>query len=202
VVKAVTGVDLSAVSDFSAACAGLGGTYHPADTRSTTASAAIADAVAPLNSQIATLNGQVTSLTDRVGSLVPQVDQLTAANAKLTSDNAALANRSAGARPLKLTLTGGRLVADDVTAMVTGPAGAQTTVTIKVSSAVAKTLRLPSGTIATAKEKLDNEGAALVSLSASKAATKALKKTKGSVAATVTAASGSETASKSAKLTD
>src|SRR5262249_1819398 len=43
VVKNVTGVDLPPVSDVAAACTGLGGPYPPADTRSATASAAIAD---------------------------------------------------------------------------------------------------------------------------------------------------------------
>lgn len=190
VVKDVTGVDLSTVSDFAGACNALGGTYHPSDTRSTTASAAIADAVAPLNAQITTLNGQVSSLTDRVGSLVPQ---LTAANAKL----AALGS----ARALKLTLTGRRLAPDHVIAMVTGPAGAQATVTIKVSSAVAKALKLSSPAIATAKHKLDGEGAALVSLSAKKAVIKALARANGAVPATVTVASGSESATATAKLT-
>src|SRR5262249_11896424 len=103
VVKSVTGVDLSTVSDLAGACTALGGTYHPPDTKSVTASAAIADAVAPLNTQITTLNGQVSSLTDRVGSLVPQLD---AANAKL----AALVTAP---RALKLTLTGRRLAAGD-----------------------------------------------------------------------------------------
>jgi hypothetical protein len=203
VVKTATGVDLStldSVGDLTNACTALGGTYHPADTRSTTASAAIADAVAPLNTQIATLNGQVSSLTGRVGSLVPQVDELTAANAKLASDNAALAKGSATSRALKLTLTGRRLVSDDVTTMVTGPAGADATVAIKVSSALAKALHLPSATIASATAKLDGEGAALVSLSAKKATTKALKKARGSIPATVTAASGTDTTSASAKL--
>jgi hypothetical protein len=195
VVKSATGVDLSTLSsvdDFKSACTGLGGTYHPADTQSTTASAAISDAV---NGATAPLTTQITSLTAQVGSLVPRLDQLETANAALVADQAA-------ARPLKLTLTGGKLSSGGVTTMVTGAAGASATVTITVTSAVKKALRLSSATIATKRKALDTQGAALVSLAARKAVTKALEKAKGSVTATVTATAGTAKTSATAKLTD
>ena len=74
VVKTATGVDLATlntVSDFTTACAGIGGTYTPADATVTTAAAlasgTIADATAtatgPLNTQVASLNTKVAELT-------------------------------------------------------------------------------------------------------------------------------------------
>jgi hypothetical protein len=197
VVQTTTGVNLSSVTDFAAACAGLGGTYHPADTKSTTASAAISDAVnsatAPLNTQVTGLNGQVNSLTAQVGSLIPQLSQLQAQNATLSATQAP-------ARPLQLTLTGSRLAPGNITTMVTGTPGQAVRVTVKLSSAAAKALRLKSATIASAKKTIDAQGAALVSLAAKKTTIKKLKKAHGSLPATVAAAAGTATFWHTARL--
>ncbi len=189
VVKSVTGVDLSTLStvaDFTSACQGLGGTYHPADTASNVTSAVVADATGPLSAQ-------VTSLTAQVGSLVPQL-------ASLTSENAALKAAVPAKRALALTLTGRKLDPSAVTTMVTGVAGQAVTVKLTLGSAVAKALRLKSATLATRTARINIQGAALISLAAKHSVLKALGKSKGSLTATVTAVSGGETRTASAKL--
>jgi hypothetical protein len=199
-VQTATGVDLSTLStvtEFTNACTGLGGTYHPADTRSNTATAAIADAV---DAATAPLKTQVNSLTAQVGSLVPQLAQLKTANTQLTNENAQLKANAPGARDLKLTLASRRISTKPITTMVTGEAGKTVTVRARISAAAAKALKLKSRTIASERKKLNNQGAALVVLSFSKKAAKALKKAKSALPTTITAASGSDTTSADAKL--
>jgi len=189
VVKSVTGVDLSAVTNFASACQGLGGTYHPADTASNVTSAAVADATTPLNTQIG-------ALTAQVGSLVPQL-------ATLKTENTALkaAAQAVPARKLALTLASSKLAPSAITTMVTGTAGAPVSVRVQVSQAVAKALRLKSATLASKAARLNAQGAALISLRVSERTVKTLKKTKGTGAVTVAVASGSETSSSPARLT-
>jgi hypothetical protein len=199
------GVDLSTLStvaDFTNTCTALGGTYHPADTSSKVATAAIADAVtaavAPLNTQIGAFGMQVSSLTSQISALTTDKATLTAANTQLTTDNAtpAAANKALQAgtsvhRALALTLASSH-VAKQSNAMVTGTAGQVTTIREQVSAAVASALHLKSRTIATATKKLSDQGALLVTLSIAKSTTKALTKKQGSIPITVTAVSGTE----------
>jgi hypothetical protein len=214
VVKSVTaglagapagGVDLSTLStvaDFTNACTALGGTYHPADTATIPTTAVVADAVsgavAPLNTQIGAFGMQVSSLTSQVNALTAANAQLMTDNATLAAANTALKASTAGDRPLRLSLAASR-IAKQTTAMLTGQAGQSAVVREQVSAAVAAALHLKSRTIATATKKLNDQGATLVSLSMSKTATKSLAKKKGLIPVTVTAVSGSEQSSASAK---
>ncbi|WP_445152166.1 hypothetical protein [Baekduia sp. Peel2402] len=219
-VKTATGVDLSTlntVQDFTTACTTLGGTYFPADTKSATATAAIADAVdaatAPLNTKIDAFTTQVGDMTTQISSLTGTKDTLAATNAKLTADlavaNAALAAAKAqtpasvtpAARKLHLTLGSRRLsLSAPTSALVTGVAGQPATVKLTVSASVAKALKLKSSTLGKATKKIDDQGAALAIVKISSATAKALKKATGTVPVTATATAGSETATAKASV--
>src|SRR5690606_10197719 len=72
VVHAATGVDLAGMDDAEAeaACEGIGGSYHSADTPFDVAAGAIAhaveNAVAPLEAEAAGLTAEVATLRDEV----------------------------------------------------------------------------------------------------------------------------------------
>jgi hypothetical protein len=212
-VKTVTGVDLatlSTVQDFTDACTGLGGSYHPADTASNVTTAVVADAV---TAATAPLNSQISMFTTQVGDLTGQITALTGANGKLISDNAALtaANQVLSAaqpsavtpavRKLKLTLASSRITSSSPATLVTGTAGRAATVKLTVGSSVAKALGLKSTTLAKATKNIDGQGAALITVTISKTTAKTLRKVKGSVPVTATATSGSETSTAKASLT-
>ncbi|HEY6890828.1 MAG TPA: hypothetical protein VI300_23690 [Solirubrobacter sp.] len=191
------GVDLSALTsaaDFTRACQALGGTYHPADTASNVTTAVVADAV---DAAVAPLNAQISAFSAQVNSLVPQL-------AALGSENAALkvAAPVTGPRTLRVTLTGRRLELARITAMVTGTPGRRATVEAQISTSAARALKLKSRTVARAAKTLDDRGAALVTLSAVKAAVKALAKTKSSIPTTISAAAGTDRGSAKATLTN
>jgi hypothetical protein len=210
-VKTVTGVDLatlSSVQDFTSACTGLGGSYHPADTASSVTTAVVADAV---TAATAPLTSQISVFTTKVGDLTGQIAALTATNGKLTSDNAALtaANQAlAGAQPgapavrkLALTLASRKIGTSSLATLVTGTAGRAATVKLTVGTSVARALGLRSTTLAKTTKKIDGQGAALITVAISKTTAKALRKVKGSVPVTATATSGSETSTAKASLT-
>jgi hypothetical protein len=125
---------------------------------------------------------------------------MTSANTQLSNENAALKAGAPSARTPALTLASRRISLQGATAMVTGPTGQTATVKVQLSAAAAKALHLKSRTVASKRKSLGDRGAALVVLPLSKAATKALKKAKGSLPATVTATAGTATTSTAAKL--
>jgi hypothetical protein len=98
VVQTLTGVDLSALSgvdEFKAACASIGGAYHPADLSSAVASSMVADAVTPLKAQIA-------QLTTERDAAVAARDEADAARRAAEADAAALrAGVAGGTAPLE-----------------------------------------------------------------------------------------------------
>jgi hypothetical protein len=221
VVKAATGVDLSTlttVGDFTAACAGLGGTYVPADVSSNISSANVAAATAPLNAQIATLQSQLGTALAKITRL--EGDNATLAAGKAASDQAAAsaANGQAAAdgrateaeaarlaqagRPLTMKLATRSFPADRAVAMVTGPAGTTVTVTGQIRVGPAATLGLSSRVVARATTTIDASGAALVTLRPSKLAVRALR-AHGAAATPVTviADSGASIATASATIT-
>ncbi|WP_445149693.1 hypothetical protein [Baekduia sp. Peel2402] len=202
-VKTATGVDLATrdtVQQFTDACTGLGGTYRPADTASVVTSAVVADAVdaatAPLNDKIGVFTTQVGDLTTQLASLTGEKSALASANAKLTADNAALVAAAKTSivtppapRPLRVTLAASKVsLSVPAAAMATGPAGRAVTVRLTTSASIVKALGLKSATLAKATAKLDDQGAALLTLKLSKATTKALKKVKGTIPAKATVA--------------
>lgn len=113
-VKTLTGVDLDTVADPAAACAGIGGTYTPADafnTPPTTAnplapwtalsSSTIAEetekAVAPLQTEIDALHDEVTELEAKVASLEAAKAAATQAAADAQALTKALAEKATAA---------------------------------------------------------------------------------------------------------
>jgi hypothetical protein len=183
VIKAATGVDLSALtteSDFRTACesAPVNGVYRKADTGASITSALETAITDPLKSQ-------VTSLQTQVGTL-------TAAKAAAEAAQAALVNR-----PLTLKLAAKTF--STPVAMVTGAAGTKVTVTIETTSTAAKRLKL-SRTLKTKQVTLDAQGAALINAPLSSKAVRALKKYKKAVKVTVEAAGGGKSVSATASV--
>jgi hypothetical protein len=177
-VLAAVGVDLNALTDvasFRAACEALNagsGVYVPADSPANPATAAVADAVAPLNALIASLEAD---LADAVAT----IDTLTN-------------------RPLRIQLQAKRNT-DKVVAMVTGPLQGSTTVTLRLSPALANQLDLPV-VIATKTMAFGARGAALVTLEPGTRAANAIAQRGGYVNVTVRATSGASTESVAGSL--
>lgn len=212
VVKTLTGVDLSKLTtpaELSAACSGIGGTYHPADTASNITTAVVADAVeaatTPLNEKISAFTVQLESLGSQITALTSEKASLGAANGSLTAANAALnaqlAQRApAVQRPLRITLANSKLSAREATAMVTGEAGETVGVSIQLSAATAKVLHLKTRTAAMATRKLNDQGAGLFTLAASRSVARAITRARNAVPVTVAATAGSRRATATATL--
>jgi hypothetical protein len=191
VVKAATGVDLSTLADtaaFKTACesAPVSGFYHAADGSAAIATASIAAATAPLQSQVTQLQTQITTLQA----------------AKAASDASAVlaeaARQALVNRPLALTLSGKKF--GQAVAMVTGTAGTAVTVDLSLSAANAKQLKL-SRKVATKKVTLGASGAALVTLTPSAKATKAITKRNRDLKVSVAAAGGGKSQTATGTLT-
>jgi len=207
------------------------GVYHKADTNSSIATALIADTKAPLQTQITTLTDQVTALqteTTTLGQAKAAAEQTaataqaekTAADAATTvaqgeattakdaaskaqaaAANAEAARKTLEDRPLELTLASKTFAAGSGVAQATGKSGTSVKVTVELTSAAAKKLGVSSKAVSSKTTSLGGQGAALVSLTPSKAVAKALKKKKGSFAVTVTATADGKTKTASASLT-
>jgi hypothetical protein len=216
VVEDVTGVDLTGMDAAAAEAAcenptGLNGTYVPADAMSgaiggldsKVTSNAVDAATGPLNSQITTLmadkaalnaakaalEGDKTTLSSDKATLTTKVAELEAALAKATED---------GKRPLTFTPAGKRFKAS-ASHLLTGEAGDKATVTVHISKALQKALKLKSDTIAMDKVTLDAQGAAIVMPNVTKAAAGALGGRK-STPVTVKIVSGDTTLTAKATL--
>lgn len=75
-VKTATGVALTPATDLAAACAGIGGTFHPADTVVTPAAPFALGLTAPLNAQVAALNAKLATLTKAKADADAQIKDL------------------------------------------------------------------------------------------------------------------------------
>lgn len=169
VVRNATGVDLDAldtVADFTSACSGLGGTYVPADTRAATATANIADALAPLNTQVTDLTSANAGLTSRLATALADAAGLQLQAAALELRTHKVTAKLAGS--LSLTKT--------TTVRLTGPAGARIRVRMLVTPAQAKKLRLKSRVLAQKTQTLGADGAGAVKLAIATKAKKAARK--------------------------
>ena len=188
VVKTATGVDLSTlntVSDFTTACAGIGGTYTPADATVTTAAAlasgTIADATAaatgPLNTQVASLNTKVAELTAAKTAVEAIVKSLSDKLKQLFL-------------PLKASLEERTIHVEHLGehgahVNLTGPARTVVTLKLLVSPAKAKALGLKWRVLSTGRVRLNAEGTATVHLKPTPIAAAALARAKGAVPVTV-----------------
>ena len=200
-------VDLSTISTAAAAeaaCEGLPGanadSYVPADVTQSTNEAfnsgLIEHTTEPLAAEIAGLKSTAATNATALTTLQGLLDAAKAEIARLT----------AAVTPLKVTLPSATAKAKTIakqgaTATVTGLAGASTIVELSVSEQRARKLKLKSSVLASKKATIGSDGTATVTLKPGKAARKALKKLKKSVAMTVTAVSADRIATASGTLT-
>jgi hypothetical protein len=196
VVQARTGVDLTQ-SDPATACAGLGGTYTPADETATpvaTLNSGYAHLLTePLNAEILSLSADLVTAQGAASTAAAQVAAKSATdkeNASLKAEVARLKASALSIEPVgKLTL--GQL-AGRPQVSVTGPAGKS--VTVRILARKAKALRLKSSVLAKVTAQIRVDGTALVRLAPSGKAKAALKKAK-SAGVTFEVTSGDRTAS-------
>jgi hypothetical protein len=193
VVKDRTGVDLETVADPAAACAGLGGTYKPADeTQTTTAS---------LNS------GYLEHETAPLKAALTDADKAKAGlQALLDGARAEVAKLAAALVPMKVALPTARisdskLAKNGTTVTVTGPAGKRVAVELTIGESRARKLKLASSTLARGNATLGANGTAKVALKPGKSAAKRIARLKRSLTITVTALAGDRVASTTGTLT-
>jgi len=191
VVRTATGVDLSALSttaDFTAACVRLGGTYVAADTAAPIANTLIANAVAPLNTQITTLR-RARAASDTA---------LATAKAAQAADEAAY--QALFTKSITLTLAAKRFAPADGVVMITGSPTDPVSVTLELTKQRARKFGLSSPVLAEADGELNDDGGALLTLKPDASIVKRLELRKGTIPATVNAASGGSQASKRVTL--
>jgi hypothetical protein len=227
-VRALTGVDLAQVSDDpaqaatqlemlceSAAPAGLGGTFVPADQTQNTiaalASGSVEHATEPLLGRIAQLEtftaqlqAQKAAAEQAAAGAQAQVGQVGPLQQENQSLKAEVARMRLEATPLRISPVGKRsaaqLAASGMSVRVTGPAGKRVTVRLLVSQAVAKSLGLKSRVLGKATATIGADATALVRVTLRKAAKAAMRKAKGSMRVSLEAASGDRSASASRRL--
>lgn len=179
-----TGVDLNTAVPATA-CAGLGGTYTPADeTQTSTASlnsGYASDLTTPLTAQIAQLQ------TDLAGANAGQVSAQSSLAAENTSLKAQVAQLKLEATRLKINSISGNSV------KLSGPAGKAVKIKLTISKKVAKARKLKSRNVGTASGKIGANATATIPFSP-----KAVKK--GSLKVTVTATCEDRVATSAATL--
>jgi hypothetical protein len=199
-IKNRTGLDLAAVTDVAAACAGLGGTYRAADATMTTttslASGTIEEATVPLEAKIGELEAAAASQTTvlagsqtRAATAENEVKRLLALNTELK---------------LALPVTkvrGAQFVKSGMNATISGPPLRALTVRVTVGELDAKKLRLKSRLVASRTLTTGADGNASLQLKAVAASAKALKKLSRNVAFEVEALSGDRFSRVTGKLT-
>ncbi|MCX6388949.1 MAG: hypothetical protein NTX07_09550 [Solirubrobacterales bacterium] len=219
-VKELTGVDLAAASDLSAACAGIGGTYKAADTvASTTASLTSgysADISKPLNDQIssltadkATLTGQLSGLqadlaaanSAKSAALSAKATAESAASTAVATKNAALADvarlsRTLSASTAGATLAGSVAASTGAPVSVSGPGGLAVTINLVISQAKATALHLSSTTIGTATATIGAGGTVSKTVALSSAAKTKVKKLSANLGVTIQVSGSDRAAAK------
>jgi hypothetical protein len=186
----VTAADLATVDARTAKCAALGGTYTPAD-QIVTQSASLAEGLTkPIEERFNAATASNTTLTAQVAAL----------NTEVTSLKAQVAGLQAAATPLKLTVASAK-ARTGVKLTVSGQALKGVTLQVSLKQAGAKKHKLASTLIGKATTTTDASGNAVVTVKLSKAAAKALKALKGSLAVSVEAKSGDRFATTNGKMT-
>jgi hypothetical protein len=193
VVKDRTGVDLATEADPAGACAGLGGTYTPAD-ETVTSTAALNSGF--LEHETAPLTAAVTDANNAKAALQVLLDGARAEVARL----------AAALVPMKVALPTARisdskLAKNGTTVTVTGPVGKAVAVKLAIGESRARKLKLPSSTLARGKATLRADGSAKVALKPGKSVAKRIAKLKRSLSITVTALAGDRVASTTGTLT-
>jgi hypothetical protein len=179
-VQALTGVNLTQVSDLAAACAGIGGTFAPADATQNTiaalASGTVEHETAPLIAEI----DQLTTFTERLEAQKAAAERAAAdARAALRAAPGAGTAGQAVAR-LRIEQVGGKSAAPDQSVKVTGPAGMRVVVRLRLTRAAAKAAGWKSLVLAKETVTIGQDGTALVDFALGKRARAALRKAKAS----------------------
>jgi hypothetical protein len=227
-VRALTGVDLTQVSDDPAqaamqletlcespAPAGAGGTFVRADETQNTiaalASGSVEHATEPLLAkitQLETFTGQLQeqrAAAERAAAAAQaqagQVGPLQQENQALQAE---VARMRLEATTLRITPIGTRsaaqLAASGMSVRVTGPAGKQVTVRLFVSAAVAKALRLKSRVLGKATATIGADASALVRIRLGGRAKAAVRSARRSLRVSLEAVSGDRSASATRRL--
>ncbi len=175
-VLALTGVDLASVSDPAAACAGLGGTYVPADETQSTVASLSSGSTHPLEEEILALEEANVALEQKSAQLEAENQALKAQVAELTAQTKTLQIDKASASSTVTAAAAGTSL------KLTGPAGKSVTVRLLASNKnQAKKLGLKSRVLGSATAKFGADGTALVKLTPSGKPAAALKKAKAEV---------------------
>jgi hypothetical protein len=176
-VKAASGVTLTASTDLAAACAGIGGTFAPADATVTSSAALATGVTAPLQAKI-------TELT-------------TARDAALTAKTKAEAEvkrLTLAATPFAIKVPSSATLQRGLEVNVTGPPGRPVFIRIQISEAKRKALKLRYRTLGTGAGKTDEKGKALVIVAPRKDTAPILLRLIDALPTTVTAVSGDRAA--------
>ena len=192
--KGVTTADLATVESRTAKCTALGGTYTPADTIATQASALAEGLTKPLEARFNLATASNTTLTSQVAALTTEVTAL----------KTQVSGLQAAATPIKLTVASAKAkTVASKGAVVTVSAQAQkaVTVTVSLTEAQAHKLKLASSTLGKKTMTTDASGNASATVKVSKAAAKALKSLKKSVSVNIEATSGDRFATAKSKFT-
>jgi hypothetical protein len=199
-VEALTGVDLATVANPAEACAGLGGTYVPADTMQTTAASlaggTVAAATEPLNAQ----------LTGLQSSLTAAQSDLAAARTELAAARAELARVMPLTRTFAVTLPTARVRAsalrsNGLSVTLSGPPLQTVALRLSIPTKAAKQIGLKSGLLARTTASIGAGGSAQATLEPSARVKRALRRLRGSAALTLSAAGGDRTDSVSGRVT-
>jgi hypothetical protein len=179
-VQALTGVDLTQVSDLAAACAGIGGTFAPADATQNTiaalASGTVAHATAPLMAEI----DELTTFTEELEAQKAAAEKAAAdARAAMAAGQGATTGAQAAAAQAEVARLSTRLRLKPVGAEsveVTGPAGKRVIVRIRLTKAAAKAAGWESLVLAKETVTLGEDGTALVGFALGRQADAAMRK--------------------------
>jgi hypothetical protein len=227
-VRALTGVDLTQVSDDPAqaatqletlcespAPAGAGGTFVRADETQSTiaalASGSVEHATEPLLAkitQLETFTGQLQeqkATAERAAAAAQaQAGQVGPLQQENQSLKAEVERMRLEATPLRITPVGKRsaaqLAASGMSVRVTGPAGKRVTVRLLVSQAVAKALRLKSRVLGKKTATIGADATALVRITLGARAKAAIRRANRAMKVSLEAVSGDRSASASRRL--
>jgi hypothetical protein len=176
-VKTATGVTLIASTDLAAACAGLGGTFAPADAVVTPATALAAGVTGPLQAKI--------------GELTIARDAALAAKAKAEAEVKRL---TLEATPFTIKVPSSATLQRGLEVNVAGPANRPVFVRIQITEAQRKTLKLRYRTLGVGTGKTDEKGKAQVVVQPRKDTAKILLRLVDALPTTVAAVSGDRSA--------
>ena len=204
-----------AVTELTAECAALGGSFKPADQTQTPASSLASGTVElatePLLEEIdqletftAQLQAQKAAAEQAAASAQAGAGQAVSLQQENQALRAEVARMTLEATTLRIRPVGnrspGQLAANGISVRVTGPAGKRVTVRLLVSGAVAKALGLKSRVLGKATTTIGADATALVKITLGRRAKAAMRRAKRSMSVAFEAVSGDRSASATRRL--